>query len=458
MHDHTEREDARADLGLDEDIGAPRSEWTPDTIVDVFHSHGLRVLSLMHVGGDGRPKTLDFVPRSDAHLRDILDAGERADGSSIFPGTGIAPDASDIALRPRISTAFVDPFAEVPALVVLCGHVDRHGAPLPQSPDTIVRRAFARVAAASGVELHALGEVEYFLGKRSEETDVRGEADRGYHAASPFVFGQELRRRALTFLADMGVPVKYGHSEVGYIEPFEGQGLIWEQHEIELAPTPLPAAADAIVLTQWVVRNLAYRAGLRCSTDPMILAGHPGNGLHVHLAPCVDGVYPAAIGEPARRLIAGLVSCGAALMAFGNRDAASFLRLRQGLEAPRSIFWGAANRHAVVRLPVVAGAADGRGAARPTVEFRLPDGSALPHLLLAGIAQAFVGALVIEDLDALLARTDRDSGAAAPIPTDFGEVRAALIAARGVLEAGDVFPPGLLERCTQDLARRAEGL
>ena len=455
-----ERRDGTRELtvmSLSEDIGAPRSEWSADTLVDVFRDRGIRVLSLMHVGGDGWPKTLDFVPRDDSHLRDILEAGERADGSSLFPGTGIAVDASDIVLRPRLGTAFVDPFAGVPTLVVLCGHGGRTGAPLPQSPDTIVHRAYERVREEVGVELMALGEVEYFLGKRSEDTDVYGQADRGYHAASPFVFGQEVRRKAITILADMGVAVKYGHSEVGYIEPLEGQGLIWEQHEIELALAPLPQAADAIMLTQWVVRNLAHRAGLRCSTEPMLLAGHPGNGLHVHLATGHGGVPDAALGEPARRLIAGLVTHGAALMAFGNREHASFLRLRQGLEAPRSVFWGASDRHAVVRLPIVAAAADGRQVGRPTVEFRLPDGSALPHHLLAGIAQALVSAAAMGDVDELLERTNRDWEGAPSIPTDFGQVAAALRAAQAALEAGDVFPERLVPRYLDALQRRAMG-
>ena len=40
-----------------------------------------------------------------------------------------------------------------------------------------------------------------------------------------------------------------------------------------------------------------------------------------------------------------------------------------------------------------------------TVEFRLPDGSAHPHLLLAGIVQAMIAGKEIEDIDALLDQT-----------------------------------------------------
>ncbi len=80
-------------------------------------------------------------------------------------------------------------------------------------------------------EVLSHGEVEYFLGKRPDESDIYGASERGYHASSPFVLGEPLRRLALVALSEMGVPVKYGHSEVGYIPPVEGDDRIWEQHE-----------------------------------------------------------------------------------------------------------------------------------------------------------------------------------------------------------------------------------
>jgi glutamine synthetase len=209
-------------------LGRPREAWTLDDLSGVFEDQHLRLVSLMHVGGDGWLKTLDFVPRDRAHLREVLAFGERADGSSLFGALGVGVTASDVVLRPRLGTAFVDPFASSPTLAILCGRYGRDGTPLVESPDTIVRRAHERLARELGVDLLALGEVEYFLGKRPEETDVYGSDERGYHASSPFVFGEELRRRALVLLAEIGVPVKYAHSEVGYIQPDEVDNRIRE--------------------------------------------------------------------------------------------------------------------------------------------------------------------------------------------------------------------------------------
>ena len=437
-------------------LGRPAAGWTLDDLVALVRERGIRLLSLLHVGGDGWLKTLDFAPRSVGHVREIFEGGERADGSSLFPGLGIPPDASDVVLRPRITTAFLDPFAPQPTLAVLCSHQGRDGKPLPQSPDTLVRRAHERLARETGITLHALGEVEYFLGRHPAEGDIYGARDGGYHACAPFVFGEALRRRALAHLAEIGVGVKYGHAEVGYVEASEADGVIWEQHEIELALAPLPDAADAVMLAQWVLRNLAHADAVRCSFDPILRRGHPGNGLHFHFSLVREGEHlptrdaRGRLTEAAQWLIGGLVCHGGSLMAFGNRVERSFVRLGQAKEAPSAVKWGEFDRSALVRLPIVATDASGRPVSPPTIEFRLPDGSAHPHLLLAGVAQAMVRGRATPDLPSLIDATDAsrlkaEAGAGAPVPRGFDEVAAALRAQRAVFEAGGVFPAVLLD-------------
>ena len=144
----------------------------------------------------------------------------------------------------------------------------------------MVRRAYQRVRDQVGVELMALAEVEFFLGKPAEEVDLENMADNGYHATSPFVFGEALRREACVILAQMGVPVKYAHSEVGHIAADDASPFVYEQHEIELSLAPLPAAAEATALTAWVLRNLARKRGYRISLSPVVREGHAGSGLH----------------------------------------------------------------------------------------------------------------------------------------------------------------------------------
>jgi glutamine synthetase len=446
-------------------IGHAPHEWTVSSLVDVVRETRVRLVSFLHVGGDGWLKALDFVPRDLSHLHDVLSGGERADGSSLFGTLGIAVGASDIVIRPRPSTAFLDPFSPEPTLAILCSHYGRDGRPLPVSPDTLVREAHERLKRETGIDLHALGEVEYFLGKPRTDSDVYGGSDRGYHAAAPFVFGEALRRRALLLLAEIGVPIKSGHSEVGYIQAVEDGGLTWEQHEIELNLQSLPAAADSVVLTQWVLRNLAAREGLRCSFEPVVLQGHAGTGLHFHLSPVIGGKPRNHTGETgelveqAKWLIGGLVLFSGALMAFGNRARTSFLRLTQAKEAPDNVTWGRYDRKALVRLPIVPADEDGHPTCPETIEFRLPDGSAHPHLLLAAVAQVMAAGRNIQGLDELLEMTaasaPRRPDGKIPVPRTFAEAAEALRQNRGILEAADVFPKNLVDRVIDGLKQQA---
>ena len=442
-------------------LGRTPASWTADDLVDLVHERHIPLVALMHVGADARLKTLDFAPSDPSHLRDVLLAGERCDGSSLFGSLGIPTRASDITLRPRLETAFLDPFAAVPTLALMCSHHARDGSTLAESPDTLVRRAHARCTQQTGVTLHALLEIEHFLGKPQAEGDVRSTADHGYHATSPLVFGEGLRRQAIVLLADMGVAVKYAHSENGHVEPDASDAHVWEQHEIELGLQPLPRAADAALLTTWVLENLAHRRGWRCSLLPILRAGHVGSGMHVHLSPVVDGrhVEPTSDGSmphAAQALVAGLAEAGGALMAFGNRHSSSFVRLHQGLEAPSRVTWGRSDRKALIRLPIVARDEHGRAVTPPTVEFRMPDGSAHPHLLLAGIAQAFTHAFDERDLGTRVEalRSDGDDRAARAVPRSFVEIADELAARRTLFEDGEVFPPRLVERICADLRAR----
>ena len=444
-------------------IGKAPADWTVDDLIDVVVRLRLRLVSLMHIGGDGWLKTLDFVPRDLTHLREVLSFGERADGSSLFGMMGVSVTASDVVLRPRLATAFVDPLAAHPTLVVLCAHYGRDGAPLPESPDTMIRLAYQRLMAETGVELHGLGEIEFFLGKRPDDSDIYGAAERGYHASAPFVFGETLRRKALVLLSEMGVPVKYGHSEVGYIQADDVDERIWEQHEIELALQPLPLAADSVVIGQWLLRNLAHQSNLRCSFEPILRKGHAGSGMHFHLSPVLNGVHQSndlpggELRDTAKWLIGGLVRYANGLMAFGNRSPVSFVRLSQAKEAPNTITWGRYNRKALIRLPIVAADETGRSVSPETIEFRLPDGTAHPHLLLAGIAQAMTAGRSLDNLDALIEKTSAQtlhSPYAIAVPRTFLEVGEGLRQEREILEAGGVFPRHVIDRVLEALGHQ----
>jgi glutamine synthetase len=133
------------------------------------------------------------------------------------------------------------------------------------------------------------------------------------------------------------------------------------------------------------------------------------------------------------------------------------MRLAQAKEAPSTITWGPYNRKALVRLPIVATDENGQSVSPETVEFRLPDGTAHPYLLLAGIAQAMAAGHSLEHLDALIEKTSAQtlhSPYAIVVPRTFAEVGEGLRQHREMLEAGGVFPRHVIDRVLEALGHQ----
>ena len=126
---------------LVEKLRKPRSEFTKEDIKSYLRENGIRHVNFMYAGGDGRLKTLNFVVNDADYLDEILTCGERVDGSSLF--RTIEASSSDLYVVPRFSTAFLDPFATLPTLCLLCSFFDKDGRPLESSPEYTLEKACA---------------------------------------------------------------------------------------------------------------------------------------------------------------------------------------------------------------------------------------------------------------------------------------------------------------------------
>lgn len=111
----------------------PAAEFTKADIISFIQKNNIRMVNFMYPAADGRLKTLNFVINNAAYLDAILTCGERVDGSSLFPF--IEAGSSDLYVVPRFRTAFVDPFAEIPTLSMLCSFFNKDGEPLESSPE-----------------------------------------------------------------------------------------------------------------------------------------------------------------------------------------------------------------------------------------------------------------------------------------------------------------------------------
>lgn len=388
-------------------------------------------------------------------------------------------ERSDMLVRPDPQTAFRDPFATRPTLIVigeLCDPTSGQSWPL-DARDT-ARRALAALRASGIADDVQLGiELEFYLfddvrfhmsptecffavrerdslenARRRRRTGNAGHriAYPAHHLASAPLDQDEAWRLELVALADrVGLaPVKHQHEA--------GPG----QQELGLHHASLLRAADKVQIAKWLVHNAARVAGRTATFMPKPLPYQPGSGLHLNLSLWREGrpLLAGSDGERLRRhFIGGVFAHAPALSALTNPGTNSFRRLAALYAENPRLAYGPANRAVPVRLP---------GAASPDaqrLEFRFPDATANPYLAAAAIVMAGLDGLR-RGIDAgpplvdhpRAHDADRRPGlrAASGLASDLAEAIAALAGDREFLSADGVFDPLLIETLLAELHRQ----
>jgi glutamine synthetase len=449
-------------------LGKPACEFTKADIVRYIKENGVRMVNFMYPAGDGRLKTLNFVINNEAYLDAILTCGERVDGSSLF--TFIEAGSSDLYVLPRFCTAFLDPFAEIPTLSMLCSYFNKDGEPLESSPENTLRKACKAFKDVTGMDFQAMGELEYYV--IAPDSGLYPATDqKGYHESAPYAKFNEFRTQCMSYIAQAGGQIKYGHSEVGN---FTLQEFVYEQNEIEFLPVNAENAADQLMIAKWIIRNLANQYGYDVTFAPKITAGKAGSGLHVHMRIMKDGknqmLENGVLSETARKAIAGMMELAPSITAFGNTNPTSYFRLVPHQEAPTNICWGDRNRSVLVRVPLGwAAKSDMCRIANPleaestydtsqkqTVEMRSPDGSADLYQLIAGLAVACRHGFELENALEIAERTyvnvnihqkenEDKLKSLAQLPDSCEASADCLERQRAIFEKHNVFSPSMID-------------
>ncbi len=451
-------------------LGKPACEFTKADIIRYIKENDIKMVNFMYPANDGRLKTLNFIINNESYLETILTCGERVDGSSLFPF--IEAGSSDLYVIPRFKTAFVDPFAEIPTLSMLCSYFNKDGQPLESSPENTLHKACKAFNKTTGMEFQAMGELEYYV--IAPDSGLFPATDqKGYHESAPYAKFNEFRTQCMSYIAQAGGQIKYGHSEVGN---FTINGMIYEQNEIEFLPVRAEDAADQLVIAKWIIRNLAYQKGLDITFAPKITTGKAGSGLHIHMRIMKDGknqmLENGVLSSTARRAIAGMMELAPSITAFGNTNPTSYFRLVPHQEAPTNVCWGDRNRSVLVRVPLGWSAkSDMSAIANPlennnnndidttqkqTVEMRSPDGSADLYQLIAGLAVACRHGFEMENALEIAEKTyvnvnihqkeneDKLKGLA-QLPDNCYASSLCLEKQRGIFEEHNVFSPAMID-------------
>jgi glutamine synthetase len=390
--------------------GKGKKDLTREDLLKVISEKQIERLTFHYTGIDGKIKELRLPIASRRQAELILTEGERVDGSSLFKGM-VDIGRSDLYVVPVYSSAFLNPF-DNGSLDFICRFFDSDGNPAKFAPDNVLHAAHKLLKDETGLELYALGELEFYLLRQPQNYLYQLAEQKGYHATAPFAKSGNVLNEMVKYITQIYGSVKYAHHEVGSLQYVESEypeihGKAAEQVEIEFLPTPVEEAADMLILARWIIRTVAYHNDCLATFVPKLEEGHAGNGMHVHIALMKDGknIMTGSDGElsnEAMCVIGGLCHYTPSLTAFGNMLSASYLRLVPNQEAPTKVCWSEFNRSALIRVPLGWGGVNNLASnlnlqqkeqltdipGRQTVELRSPDGSANAHLLIAGITMA----------------------------------------------------------------------
>ncbi|MCK4313255.1 glutamine synthetase beta-grasp domain-containing protein, partial [Candidatus Bathyarchaeota archaeon] len=314
--------------------------FTKEDIIKQVQKKDIKIINFCHIPEDCRLKTLSFSVRNKERLLEILEFGERVDGSSLF--SYIDPSKSDIYIMPKPETAFLNPFSSIPTLNILCRYLDENGKPLDIASENILLRAEEKMLSSTGIILKALAELEFYMIYKHEEsfTEV---SERNYHESTPFSKFEKVRNESLVMLDNLGMNTKYGHAEVGRFH--SKTGYLMEQHEIEFLPQNLSKMAETVTMAKWVIRNICAEQGIHVSFSAKPALEHAGNGMHIHLcgykkSKSVITDSKGNLTVEAKQMIGGILKFAPSLAAFGNTTPVSYLRFISRRESPMYICWG----------------------------------------------------------------------------------------------------------------------
>lgn len=341
-------------------------------------------------------------------VEEMFEDGLGFDGSSIRGWQSI--NESDMLVVPQADTAFLDPFTELPTLVLICNIQD----PITREdysrdPRNVARKAVNYLKSTGIADTAFFGpEAEFFIfddvrfDQRAQHgfyyvDSVEGEWNRGrdegpnlgyklrhkegYFPVPPSDSQMDIRNEMMQTMIECGLKVEAQHHEVATAG----------QAEIDMQYNEMVVMADHLLIYKYIIKNVAKKYGKTVTFMPKPLFGDNGSGMHIHFSfwkenePLFAGNGYAGLSEMALYAIGGLLKHAPAVLAFTNPTTNSYKRLVPGYEAPVNLAYSQRNRSAACRIPMYSPSPKSK-----RVEFRCPDPSCNPYLGFAAMTMAAI--------------------------------------------------------------------
>ncbi len=441
---------------------------TPADVVQLANESGVKMVDLRFTDLFGTWQHFSIPARELSE--EMFEEGVGFDGSSIRGFQTI--QESDMILVPDPTTAFIDPFLEVPTLAIICDVYDPiTRQPYTRDPRYVAKKAEAYLRQTGIADVSYWGpEAEFFLfndiryqyepyeaffaidsvegwwnSGKELQPNYGGQIPpkRGYFPVPPTDRLQDVRSKIVLALEAAGVRVEVHHHEVASA----GQG------EIDIRFATLTRTADNLMIYKYIVKNVARQHGLTATLMPKPMFADNGSGMHTHQSLWkgdvnifFDEAGYAQLSETARYYIGGLLRHAPAVLAFAAPTTNSYRRLVPGYEAPVNLAYSQRNRSAAVRIPVYS-----KSPKAKRIEFRPPDPSANPYLCFAAMLMAGLDGIQNQidpgepmDKD-LYDLPPEEAAKIEQVPGSLAEALDALEQDHEFLLKGDVFTPDIIE-------------
>lgn len=345
-------------------------------ILSLVEKENIRFVRLQITDINGSLKNVELPARL---TEKVLDDGIMFDGSSIDGFARI--EESDMHLKPDTKTMAVLPWhnGNDKTIRFICDVCLNDGTPFEGDPRFRLKKVIKK-AASMGFSSVVGPEPEFYLLKRDAQKLGSPELllDRGnYFDLLPVDGGEEIRKKTIFALEDMGFEVETAHHEVGP-----------SQHEIDFKYAEILNTADNIQTFKWVVKTIALINNTYATFMPKPFYGEAGSGMHVNISLNSDGKNAFCdpekqhgLSEVGLQFIAGVLKHAKEITAVLNPTVNSYKRLIPGYEAPVNISWALGNRSSLIRIPASRGAGT-------RMELRNPDPLCNPYLGLALVLEA----------------------------------------------------------------------
>jgi glutamine synthetase len=329
-------------------------------VEDWLERHGISSVRLQATNHDGlllgkylAPSKFAAALRSGAAVADTCFGVDVGGGVAVgWDWGGWRGEVGDIRLAPDAATLVHDP--EMDGLAsVICDFTDVDGTPLPACYRSLLRRLESELA-GRGHRASIAPEIEFMV----FEEPIQRARDQGYRDLTPL--GGKTR---VTYLMSRSRDVAVFMEAV--IGRLEALGIAWEswsnetapgQVEINLAPAPPVATADAVTRAKLAVREVAAALERTPTFMAMGIDDHLGGGMHLNLS-VHDDDGNAFYSEEAdghrselmRRWVAGVLATLPASMSFLSPNPNSYRRLVELTGPPMTVTWGENNKSAALR-------------------------------------------------------------------------------------------------------------